>query len=155
MIDFEDIKNRTTNIQGYIDALPDKDKDIVMEAYEEYKLNEEALGELRVILKDLKVVIFSAPWCGDCKRAMPAMLHLEEKTGIEAMVFGEIKTDPLNEDIQWKVPPSPPEINEWGAKAIPWFEFFDSEGNKVGTLVEKPTVKETLEEEILYILKAK
>lgn len=155
MIDFENIRNRTTNIKGYIDALSEKDRDIVMEAYEEYKPIDEVVDELQEMMKELKVVIFSAPWCGDCKRAMPVMLHLEEKIGFDAMVFGEIKTDPLNKDIQWKVPPSPPEINEWGVKAIPWFEFFDSDGNKVGTLIEKPTIKETLEEEILYVLKNK
>ncbi|TFG27436.1 hypothetical protein EU528_12870 [Candidatus Thorarchaeota archaeon] len=155
MIDFEEIRKRTTTIKGYIDALPDKDKDIVMEAYEEYTVKDDVVDELRGIMKGLKVVIFSAPWCGDCKRAMPVMLHLDEKIGLDAMVFGEIKTDPLNKDIQWKVPPSPPEINEWGVKAIPWFVFFDAGGNKVGTLIEKPTVKETLEEEILYILKSK
>jgi thiol-disulfide isomerase/thioredoxin len=153
MIDFEDIRKRTTNIKGYIDALSDKDKDLVMDVYEEYTMNEDVVEELREIMKGLKVVIFSAPWCGDCKRAMPPMLHLEEKIGIDAMVFGTIKSDPLNKEVQWKVPPSPPEINEWGATAIPWFEFFDSSGNKVGTLIEKPKVKETLEEEILHILK--
>ncbi len=153
MIDFEDIRKRTTNIKGYIDALSDKDKDLVMDVYEEYTMNEDVVEELREIMKGLKVVIFSAPWCGDCKRAMPPMLHLEEKIGLDAMVFGEIKSDPLNKEAQWRVPPSPPEINEWGATAIPWFEFFDSEGNKVGTLIEKPKVKETLEEEILHILK--
>ena len=155
MIDFEDIRKRTTNIKGYIDALSDKDKDIVMEAYSEYTLNEDVVEELREIMKGLKVVIFSAGWCGDCKRAMPPMLHLEEKIGLDAMVFGTIKSDPLNQEAQWRVPPSPPEINEWGATAIPWFAFFDSDGNKVATLIEKPKVKETLEEEILYILKDK
>ncbi len=153
MIDFGDIRKRTTNIKGYIDTLSDKDKDIVMEAYDEYNTNEDVVEELREVMKGLKVVIFNAPWCGDCKRAMPPMLHLEEKIGIDAMVFGTIKSDPLNKEVQWKVPPSPPEINEWGATAIPWFEFFDSDGNKVGTLIEKPKVKETLEEEILHILK--
>ena len=155
MIDFEDIRKRTTNIKGYIDALSDKDKDIVMEAYDEYKLNEDVVEELRDVMKGLKVVIFSAPWCGDCKRVMPPMLHLEEKIGLDALVFGTIKSDPLNKEAQWRVPPSPPEINEWGATAIPWFEFFDLDGNKVATLIEKPKVKETLEEEILYILKDK
>ncbi len=155
MIDFEDIKKRTTNIQGYIDRLPDKDQDLVMEVYEEYSINKAAANELKHLLKDLKVVIFSASWCGDCKRAMPVLLHLERDYNLVGMVFGNIKTDPLNKDVKWRVPPSPPEINEWGATAIPWFEFFDSKGNKVATLVEKPTVKETLEEEILYILKNK
>lgn len=155
MIDFEDIKNRTTNIQGYIDNLPEKDRDLLLEAYKGYTINEDAANELRPLLKDLRVVIFSAAWCGDCKRAMQVLLHLEREYGLNAMVFGGIKTDPLNKDVKWRVPPSPPEINEWGATAIPWIVFFDSNGNKVATLIEKPHVKETLEEEMLYILKNK
>lgn len=155
MLNFDDIKKRTTNIRGYIDKLEDKDRDIVLEAYSEYKLNTQAAIELKDLLKDLKVVIFSAAWCGDCKRAMPVLLHLEEKYGLNAMVFGDIKADPLNKKVKWRVPPSPPEINEWNVTAIPWFEFFNSKGKRVATLIEKPKVKATLEEEMLYILKHK
>jgi thiol-disulfide isomerase/thioredoxin len=153
MVNFKDIKSRTTNVQGYIDELRDKDRDIIMDTYREYKLDSTVVDELKDVLKDLKVVIFSAAWCGDCKRAMPVMLHLEEKLGLDIMVFSKIKTAPLDPAKQWAVPPSPPEINEWGAKAIPFFVFFDSKGDKVATLTEKQTVKETLEAEILHILK--
>jgi len=155
MIDLKDISKRTTSVRGYIDALSEKDRDIIMEAYKGYKLNEAALRELKALTRGLKVVVFSAAWCGDCKRAMPVMLHLEEQIGIDVMVFGNIKTDPLSRTSKWRVPPSPPEINEWGVTAIPWFEFFDAKGNKRGTLIEKPTVKDTLEEEIVYVLKNK
>jgi len=155
MIDLRDIRKRTTNVRGYIDALSEQDKDIMMEAYKGYRLNEVALRELKALTRSLKVVAFSAAWCGDCKRAMPVMLHLEEQTDIEVMVFGNIKKDPLSSTSKWRVPPSPPEINEWGVTAIPWFEFFDAKGNKRGTLIEKPTVKGTLEEEIVYVLKNK
>ncbi|MHA1948400.1 MAG: thioredoxin family protein [Candidatus Thorarchaeota archaeon] len=153
MVDLKDIKSRTTNVQGYIDELRDKDRDVIIEAYNEYKLDVGVVDELKDILKDMSVVIFSAAWCGDCKRGMPVMLHLEEKLGLEIMVFGKIKTAPLDPDKQWAVPPSPPEVNDWGAKAIPYFVFFDKDGNEVATLTEKPTVKDTLEAEILYILK--
>lgn len=153
MVDFKDIKSRTTNVQGYIDNLRDKDRDIIIEAYNGYKPDSNVVDELRDILKDMTVVIFSAAWCKDCTRAMPVMLHLEEQLGLEVMVFGKIKTAPLDPDKQWAAPPSPPEVNEWGATAIPFFVFFDSTGNKVATITEKPTVKDTLEEEILHILK--
>ena len=154
MIDFEDIRSRATTVREYVEALGDKDKDLVLEAYDEYKMNKKALEELKDIMKGMHVVVFSAPWCGDCKRAMPVMLHLEEMLDIDVMVFGSIKTAPLDPDRQWAVPPSPPEINEWGVKAIPWFVFFDKSGNEVGILIEKPTVKDTLEEEILHVLKS-
>jgi len=154
MVDFDDIRSRTTNVRGYIDELRDKDKDIMLDTYKEYKLDVSVVDELKEF-GTLTVVAFSAAWCGDCKRAMPVMLHLEEQLSWEILVFSKIKTDPLNPDVQWKVPPSPPEINDWGVTAIPWFEFFDSSGKKLGTLIEKPQVKETLEAEILYVLKNK
>jgi thiol-disulfide isomerase/thioredoxin len=152
MVDFDDIKARTTNVRGYIDELRDKDKDIMLDTYNEYKLDVSVVDELNGFGK-LTVVAFSAAWCGDCKKAMPVMLHLEDQLEWEILVFSKIKTDPLNPDIQWKVPPSPPEVNDWGVKAIPWFVFFDSSGKELGVLIEKPKVKDTLEAEILHILK--
>lgn len=154
MVDFNDIRLRTTNVRGYIEELKDKDKDIMLDTYNMYKLDNSVVDELRDVGK-LIVVAFSAAWCGDCKRAMPVMLHLEEKLDWEILVFSKIKTAPLNPDVQWAVPPSPPEVNEWGVTAIPTFVFFDSDGNKLGIFIEKPQVKDTLEAEILLILKNK
>lgn len=153
MIDFDNIRSRTTSARGYVDALSEKDKDIVMEAYDEYSIKTDVVEELRGLMKGMKVIVFSAPWCGDCKRAMPVLLHLEEMLSLDIMVFGKIKTAPLDPNVQWAVPPSPPEINEWNVKAIPWFIFYNEDGEEVGILIEKPKVKETLEEEILYVLK--
>lgn len=155
MVDLNDIRSRTTNVRDYIDGLKEKDKEKFLEVYNTYKLDAEVVDELRDALKDLTVVVFSAVWCGDCKIAMPVMMQIEEQLGLEVLVFSRIKTAPLDPNRQWAVPPSPLEINEWGVTAIPWFNFYDREGNLVGTLIEKPTVKDTLEAEILYILKNK
>ena len=151
----DDIRNRATTIRGYVETLGGKDQDILMEMYEEYNLDMQVVEELKDDLKDLSVVIFSAAWCGDCKNAMPVMLHLEEKLGLDVMVFGTIKTAPLDPNVKWAVPPSPPETNEWGVTAIPYFFFFNKEGEKVAILIEKPTIKDTLEAEILHVLRNK
>jgi len=155
MVDLNNIRSRTTNVRDYIDSLRDKDKETFLEVYNTYKLDTVVINDLRDSLKGLTVVVFSAAWCGDCKRAMPIMLQIEEQLGLEILVFSKIKTAPLDPNRQWAVPPSPPEIDEWGVTAIPWFNFYDTKGNLVGTLVEKPTVKATLEAEILHILKNK
>ncbi len=155
MVDLNDIRIRTTSVRDYIDSLKDKDKEKFLEVYNSYKLDADVVDELRDALKDLTLVVFSAAWCGDCKRAMPVMMQIEEQLGLEVLVFSKIKTAPLDPDRQWAVPPSPPEVNEWGVRAIPWFNFYTAEGNLVGTLIEKPTVKETLEAEILHVLKNK
>ena len=155
MVDLNDIRSRTTSVRDYIDGLKDKDKEKYLEVYNTYKLNSSVVDELKDYLKDLTLVVFGAAWCGDCKRAMPVIMQLEEQLGLEVLVFSTIKTAPLDPDHQWAVPPSPPEIDEWGVTAIPWLNFYDTKGNLVGTLIEKPTVKDTLEAEILYVLKNK
>ncbi|MFW9805571.1 MAG: thioredoxin family protein [Candidatus Thorarchaeota archaeon] len=155
MVDLNEIRTRTTNVRDYIDSLKDNDKEKFLEVYNNYKLNPEVVDKLREALKGLTVVVFSAAWCKDCRNAMPVMLHIEEQLGLEVLVFSKIKTAPLDPARQWAIPPSPAEIDEWGVTAIPWFNFYDAEGNLAGTLIEKPTVKETLEEEILHVLKDK
>jgi thiol-disulfide isomerase/thioredoxin len=155
MVDLGEIRSRTTNVRDYIEGLKDKDKATFLEVYKTYELDTSVVDELRDALKGLTVVVFSAAWCGDCKRAMPVMMQIEEQLGLEVLVFSKIKTAPLDPNRQWAIPPSPPEIDEWGVTAIPWFNFYDAQGNLVATLVEKPTVKDTLEAEILHILKNK
>ena len=155
MVDLTEIRSRTTSVRDYIDGLKDKDKVTFLEVYNTYRLDTKVVDELRDALKGLTVIAFSAAWCGDCKRAMPVMMQMEDQLGLEVLVFSKIKTAPLDPNHQWAIPPSPPEIDEWGVTAIPWFNFYDAEGNLVGTLIEKPTVKDTLEAEILHILKNK
>ena len=155
MVDLNEIRSRTTNVREYIDSLRDKDRAKFLEVYNSYKLDVDVVDELRDAVKDLTVVVFSAAWCGDCKRGMPVLLQIEEQLGLEVLVFSKIKTAPLDPDRQWAVPPSPPEVNEWGVTAIPWFNFYTADGNLVGTMIEKPTVKETLEAEFLHVLKNK
>ncbi|MHA1479984.1 MAG: TlpA family protein disulfide reductase [Candidatus Thorarchaeota archaeon] len=155
MVDLNDIRNRTITVKDYITGLDEKSKGIIDGMYNEYNLDTKAVDELKELTNDLTVVVFSAAWCGDCKRAMPVMLHLEEKIGLDVRVFSGIKTAPLDPNRQWAIPPSPHEIDDWEVKAIPWFEFIDKDGNRVAILIEKATVKGTLEEEIVYVLKNK
>ncbi|TFG06768.1 hypothetical protein EU538_09725 [Candidatus Thorarchaeota archaeon] len=153
MIDLDDIRTRSKSLDAYIEGHRGKDKDILIDEYEEYSLNETALQELKAMAQNIVCVVFSAPWCGDCKRAIPVLKRIEEETGLEIRVFGDIKTAPLDPNRQWAIPPSPPEMEEWGITHIPWIVFFDRTGKKLGTVVEKPEVKDTLEEEIVYVLK--
>lgn len=155
MVDLADIRERTKTVKEYIDGLDEKNHGAFMKMYNEYSLDDKAVDEMKGLVKDLTIVIFSATWCGDCKRAMPVMLQLEEKLGIDVRVFSDIKTKPLDPNVQWSIPPSPQEMDDWKVKAIPWFEFIDKDGNRVAILIEKPTVKDTLEAEIVHVLKNK
>ncbi|MFW9846938.1 MAG: thioredoxin family protein [Candidatus Thorarchaeota archaeon] len=155
MVDLDNIRARTKNAREYVESLEGKAGDQFMHVYEEYKLDPAATAELKSLMEGLTVVVLSAGWCKDCRFALPVLMHLEEQIGIEVRCFGGIKTAPLDPNNQWKIPPSPPEMKEWGVTAIPWIEFFDSNGARVATIIEKPQTMPTLEAEMVYVLKHK
>lgn len=155
MVDLDDIRARTKNAREYVESLEGKAGDQFLDAYERYKLEPIATEELKSLMEGLTVVVMSAGWCKDCRNALPVLMRLEEQIGLEVRCFGGIKTAPLDPDNRWKIPPSPPEMKEWGVTAIPWIEFFDSNGTRVATIIEKPKTKPTLEAEMVHVLKHK
>ncbi len=153
MTDLDDIRERTVSATEYVESMDGKEGDMFREAYRQYRLDPATVEELRPLADDIVVVVISAKWCKDCRNAVPVLRHLEETLGIEVRVFGNVKTAPLDPDHQWKVPPSPPEMEDWGVTRIPWIVLFDRQGNRLGTIVERPAVMPTLEAEILHLLK--
>jgi thiol-disulfide isomerase/thioredoxin len=153
MVDLDDIRMRTKNARDYVESIEGKAGSQFLEVYDEYKLDAQSTQELKALAEGLVFVVMSAGWCTDCRAALPVLMHLEEQIGLDVRCFGGIKTAPLDPDHQWKIPPSPPEMEEWGVTAIPWIQIFDSDGQKVAVIIEKPTVKQTLEAELAYVLK--
>lgn len=152
MVDLKDIRSRTKSAADYVKGIDDKHRDSFYEVYQGYELDPSSTDELRGLTDGLTLVAISAGWCKDCKNAIPVLMHLEEQIGLDVRVFGNVKTAPLDPEHQWRIPPSPPEIEEWGATAIPWIEIFDSDGKRIATIIEKPTVKPTLEAELVHVL---
>jgi len=153
MVDLDEIRTRTQTCREYLENSKGESKDEQMQMYSNYKLNEQAMKELKGLVKGLTVVILGASWCKDCREAIPVLLHLEEKLGLDVRVFGTIKVAALDPNHQWRIPPSPPEAEDWGVKAIPWIEIFDDNGERIDTIIEKPDFTPTLEEEFAFLLK--
>jgi thiol-disulfide isomerase/thioredoxin len=153
MVDLDDIRKRTKNARGYVESIEGKAGGQFLEVYDEYKLNHQSTQELKTLAEGLVFVVMSAGWCKDCRAALPVLMHLEEEIGLDVRCFGGIKTAPLDPDHRWKIPPSPPEMEDWGVTAIPWIQIFDSDGNRIAVIIEKPTVKPTLEAELVHVLK--
>ncbi|KXH72872.1 MAG: hypothetical protein AM326_00670 [Candidatus Thorarchaeota archaeon SMTZ-45] len=145
MVDLDSIRKRTKNARDYVESIEGKPGDQFLAFYDEYKLDPLAVEELKPLVKGLTFVVMSA--------GCPVLMHLEEQLGLDVRCFGGIKTAPLDPDHQWKIPPSPPEMEEWGVTAIPWIEMFDSNGKRVAVIIEKPSVKPTLEAEIVHVLR--
>ncbi len=153
MVDLNEIRTRTQTCREYLENSKGESKDEQMQMYSDYKLNEQAMKELKGLVKGVTVVVLGASWCKDCRKAIPVLLHMEEKLSLDVRVFGTIKVAALDPDHQWRIPPSPPEAEDWGVKAIPWIEIFDENGERIDTIIEKPDFTPTLEEEFVFLLK--
>jgi hypothetical protein len=100
------------------------------------------------------VVAIGADWCKDCVSNLPVLDLIHEATGLPVYVLSGVKTDPLNPNRQWAVPPSPPEVDTLGIKAIPTILLYTPAGQEIGRIIENPSMKPTLEEELLCLIEA-
>ncbi|MBN1328227.1 MAG: thioredoxin family protein [Candidatus Heimdallarchaeota archaeon] len=151
--DVEKLKGNGLTITEMVNKLEGKDGEIIKENIENYQPNKEILKKLSIKGQGYLFVVFSADWCKDCKvnvAAFAKMLQIEPS--INAVFFKGIKSAPLDPEVRWRVPPSPPEVNEFDLRKIPTFYVLDKNGKQVGEMIENPQIKPTLEEELLYIL---
>ena len=123
------------------------------ENYEKYEPIPEVLSELEEKAKGYLFVVFCADWCKDCKTNIGYFAKMIKlKPSINGVFFKGLKSAPKDPDVRWRVPPSPPEVNDFDLRKIPSIFILNSEGKQVGEMIENPQVKPTLEEELVYIL---
>ncbi|MEM3464348.1 MAG: thioredoxin family protein [Candidatus Bathyarchaeia archaeon] len=151
-IDLEQIKQRTVSVNQYIANISEPFREKFLERKKAYKLNPEAVSELKKLANNVVVVAFSAEWCKDCAANIPVLALLSEATGLEVRIFGGLKRDPLNLKRKWSIPPSPPEVEIFNVDKIPLILIFNKEGVELGRMVENPKLGLTLEEELLQII---
>lgn len=147
-VNLAEIKNKTVNVNKYIDSLENGFRKKFLARKETYKLKKEIINRLEHFAKNYVIVTFSAEWCKDCAANVPVLALISEATGLEVRVFGGLKKDPLSKTRKWRVPPSPPEVETFNVDKIPLIIIFDMEGNEIGRVIENPK-EPTLEEEIL------
>ncbi|NHJ04828.1 MAG: hypothetical protein EAX90_08390 [Candidatus Heimdallarchaeota archaeon] len=154
--EIHDLKQLRTNgitYKEYIDSLNGKGGEEFKQSYINYNPNEEVITKLAEKANGYIFVVFSAVWCKDCKSNCAAFLKIvEKKPEIDAIFFKGMKSAPLDPNVRWRIPPSPPEVDEFDLRKIPTFYILNSKGKIVGEMVENPVHKETLEEELVFIL---
>jgi hypothetical protein len=147
-MDLDQIRERTQFAYDYVSSL-----EPFKFVYDRYELNQEVVAELKKYINDFTVILFSASWCRDSRAGVPVFALLETEIGLEARVFGGMKTAPFDKEHTWEIPPSPPEAETWGVTAVPWIVVFTKDGQEVGKIIERPTWGKTMEEELLEIIK--
>lgn len=151
MYDLEEIRASSVPVLEYVEDCREKAPGL-HEQYETYVLDEEAVTKIRCHAGRVMVVVFSAEWCPDCHRNVPILALVSRETGLEVRVFGHLMRDAKRTG--WRIPPSPPEVDDFKVVKIPHIAILDMYGEVVGEIIENPPEGKTLEQALLDVLEA-
>jgi len=151
MYDLEKIRASSMPVLEYVEDCREKAPEL-HEQYETYVLDEEAVTKIRWHAGRVMVVVFSAEWCPDCHRNVPILALVSRETGLEVRVFGHLMRDAKRTG--WRIPPSPPEVDDFKVVKIPHIAVLDVNGEVVGEIIENPPEGKTLEQALLDVLEA-
>lgn len=114
--------------------------------YNKYAVDSIVLDSLpKQDLKNLKVTIVMATWCGDSRREVPRFYKIIDKLG-----FNEQNITIININREKKVKNI--DIKKFDISRIPTFIFY-KDNQEIGRIIETP--KQTLEKDLLRILSIK
>jgi hypothetical protein len=149
---FEDMLKRATPIEEYMHTCSEDCRPKYEARRSDYSPKQDILTLIKKNAEQFIVVAIGAEWCKDCVTNIPVLDLIHEVTGLRVYVLGGVKTDPLNPERQWAVPPSPPEVDTLGIRAIPTILLYTPEGTEIARIIENPQILPTLEEELLYLI---
>ncbi|MFX0025087.1 MAG: thioredoxin family protein [Candidatus Hermodarchaeota archaeon] len=158
-VKWSDLVSSTMTPDDYLKSYNDK----IAYNYETYKLKIDVIKKIEdlLIIKDesLKILAFGADWCPDCSKNIPRMIKIimyMNKINVEFKILYGIMTNPFHKagDTIWHKTRSPPEAIDpkFNLKKIPTFYFFNKNGDCLGTIIENPKYKSTLEEDLFEII---
>ncbi len=109
--------------------------------YNNYKVDETLISQLKPHMKDVKIKVFMGTWCGDSQREIPHFYKI-----MESLQFDEKNIEMVTVDRK----KSTPENNQLGfdIQRVPTIIFF-RKNKEIGRYVEFP--RETLEQDLLKI----
>ena len=156
--DLHALRANSAPVEDYIVA-PSDATAAFTQCLQNYELDPIVVERLKAYAGRVYIFSFSAEWCKDCKRNVPVLKLIQDATGIEVRVLGNIMRDaknpnPSTPDEKWKIPPSPPELLDFKVFKIPYITVLDTQGNELGAVIENPPTDMTLEESLLAILEA-
>lgn len=150
--EFNEMLQRATPIKSYMHECSEECRPKYEARRTTYTPRHDIIKALKPYVNDYIVVAISADWCKDCVSNIPVLDLVHEATGLPVYILGGVKTDPLNPNRQWAVPPSPPEVDRLNIKAIPTILLYNPDGQEIGRIIENPSLKPTLEEELLHLI---
>jgi thiol-disulfide isomerase/thioredoxin len=158
---WSDIKSDLISSQEFKTKI--KEKPEKWKNYQNYDPKKKTIKKIKNFLEKknqkLKIIAIGAEWCGDCAIQLPRMVKISEefdRNFLEFYILYGIRVNAFHKEgeSKWHKQKSPPEATDpkFDLHAIPTIYIFDKEGNYLNRIIEKPTNKETLEKELLYLL---
>jgi thiol-disulfide isomerase/thioredoxin len=124
-----------------------------LDAFTSYKLNSKAVEKLKVFAIQYDIIVLFADWCGDARKAVPALARLEEEVDIKIRALGGMTKPGFGSDRFWAVPPSPIEVEIFDIRSSPTIIIFKREtGEEIGRILTRPKMTPTIEEEIVKVI---
>lgn len=149
-----DVSEEYPSCTDYIDSeLSPMHKSRWLDEFNRYKLNEEAIKRLRGYTIDYEIVVLFADWCGDARKAVPALAHLEVELDIKIRALGGMTKPGFGTDRFWAIPPSPLEVDTFDIRSSPTIIIFSKDtGKEIGRIKTRPKMTPTIEEEIVKVI---
>ena len=149
------------NIEEYLGYIQNEKE--LKKNYKKYKPNHEVIKKIDQFLSDhdeeLRILAIGAKWCHDCALQVPRMVKIIQSIDnakIDLEILYGVKVNALHKkgEMIWHKKHSPPEAVDpkFNLTAIPTFFLFIDD-KYIGRVVEGPQKFDTLEEDLLYIIK--
>ncbi len=137
----------------YIDTMNPVYRSRWLDQFSSYSVNNEAIADLKKVIDDYELVVMFADWCGDARKAIPALAHLENELNIKVRALGGMTKPSWGSDKFWAVPPSPVEVDTFDIRSSPTVIIFKKKsGDEIGRIKTRPKMTPTIEQEILRII---
>jgi len=108
------LENTGMKVDEMLSNLSGNDGEVMRENYKKYEPKLDALNELELKANGYFFVVFCAEWCKDCKTNVAYFAKMIKlKPSIKGVFFKGLKSAPKDPDVRWRVPPSPPEVNDF------------------------------------------
>ncbi len=148
-----DVSDDCPSCVEYIDDMSSKHKSRWLDVFTSYKLNTTAVEILREYSDEYEFVVLFADWCGDARKAVPALAQLEVELEIKIRALGGMTKPGFGSDKFWAIPPSPIEVDTFDIRSSPTIIIFRKKTKEeVGRILTKPKQTPTIEEEIVKVI---
>ncbi|MFW9908620.1 MAG: thioredoxin family protein [Candidatus Thorarchaeota archaeon] len=149
----DDVTTDCPSCGNYIETMSPMYRSRWLDEVSSYKPNPAALDMLKKLAEEYEIVVLFADWCGDARRAVPALAVIEAELGIRVRALGGMTKPGFGSGRYWAIPPSPIEVDIFDIRSSPTILLFRKDtGEEIGRIKTRPKMTPTIEEEMVKVI---